>query len=155
MWIKPWKTAEGILIGGGLFAVGIALQICIGPIDWSRFASPVNWIMLLLLIGFLVLMFLLRKKVYAFEWMMHARAAVAAIAWALGITLVMGLLPQTKEGGVPWLSQMLSFWPFVIIWTWMMVISGLATINHLTQFKMAEIPFLLNHLGLNYQYGLQ
>lgn len=148
MWVKPWKTAEGFLIGGGLFAVGLALQLSMGPIDWSLFAAPVNWIMLVLLLAFLLLMFLLRKKVYAFEWMMHGQAAVAAIAWALGITLVMGLLPQTREGGVTWLSQMLTFWPFVMIWTWMMVISGLATINHLTRFKLKEIPFLLNHLGV-------
>ena len=104
MWVKPWKLAEGFLIGGGLFAVGLALQLTMGPIDWSLFAAPVNWIMLVLLLGFLVLMFLLRKKVYAFEWMMHGQAAVAAIAWALGITLVMGLLPQTRGGGVPWLQ---------------------------------------------------
>ena len=103
MWVKPWKLAVGFLIGGGLFAVGLVLQLTMGPIDWSLFAAPVNWIMLLLLLGFLVLMFLLRKKVYAFEWMMHGQAAVAAIAWALGITLVMGLLPQTRGGGVPWL----------------------------------------------------
>lgn len=148
MWTKPWKTTEGFLIGGGLFAVGLALQASIGPINWSLFASPVNWILLVLLLGLLVLIYLLRKKVYAFEWMMHGQAAVAAIAWALGITLVMGLLPQTREGGVPWLSQMLTFWPFVMIWTWMMVISGLATINHLLRFSLKEIPFLLNHLGV-------
>ena len=143
-----WKTAGGFLIGGGLFAVGLALQLVMGSIDWSRFPAPVNGIMLALLLGFLVLMFLLRRRVYAFEWMMHGQAAVASIAWALGITLVMGLLPQTREGGVPWLSQMLRFWPFVLIWSWMMVIIGLATIGHLLRFKLKEIPFLLNHLGV-------
>ena len=148
MWSKPWKTTEGFLIGGGLFAVGLALQLAMGPVDWSLFAAPVNWIMLVLLLFFLLLMYFLRKKVYAFEWMMHGQAAVGAIAWALGITLVMGLLPQTREGGVPWLSQMLTFWPFVLIWTWMMVISGLAAINHLLRFQLKEIPFLLNHLGV-------
>ena len=145
---RPWKAADGFLIGGGLFAVGLALQLTMGPVNWSMFASPVNWIMLVLLLGFLVLMFLLRKSVCAFAWMIHGQAAVASIAWALGITLVMGLLPQTREGGVPWLSQMLAFWPFVLIWTWMMVISGLASIDHLLRFKLKEIPFLLSHLGV-------
>ena len=148
MWSKPWKLGEGFLIGGGLLAVGLALQLTMGPIDWSLFASPANWIILILLLGFLTLMFLLRKKVYAFEWMMHGYAAVSSLAWALGITLMMGLIPQKRDGGLPWLSQMLSFWPFVMIWTWMMVISGLATINHLLRFKVKEIPFLLNHLGV-------
>ena len=50
MWTKPWKTAEGFLIGGGLFAVGLALQLCMGPVDWSLFAAPVNWIMLFLFV---------------------------------------------------------------------------------------------------------
>ena len=148
MWTRPWKTAEGFLIGGGLFAVGLALQLTLGPIDWSLFAAPVNWIVLIQMLAFLALMFILRRKVYAFEWMMHGQAAVSAMAWALGITILMGLLPQTRQGGIPWLSQMLSFWPFVLIWTWLMVISGLATINHLLSFKLKEIPFLLNHLGV-------
>ena len=139
---------RGILIGGGLFVLGLALQLTAGPVNWSFFAAPANWITLVLLMGFLVLMFLLRKKVYVFEWMMHGQAAVAAMAWALGITIVMGLLPQTREGGVPWLSQMLSFWPFVLVWTWLVVISGLASINHFLRFKLKEIPFLLNHLGV-------
>ena len=127
---------------------GLALQLTMGPMDWSRLSAPVNWIVLGLLLGVLFLMFLFRRKVYAFEWMMHRQAAVTSIAWALGITLVMGLLPQTREGGVPWLSQMLTFWPFVLVWTWMMVISGLAALNHLLHFRLSEIPFLLNHLGV-------
>ena len=56
---RPWKTAEGFLIGGGLFAVGLALQLSMGPVRWSLFAAPVNWIMLALLLGAFVLVFLL------------------------------------------------------------------------------------------------
>lgn len=148
MWTKPWKFTEGFLIGGGLFVVGLALQASIGPVNWSLFAAPVNYVLLVLMLGIIGLMYALRKKVYAFEWLMHGHAAVTSLAWALGMTLVMGLLPQTKDGGVPWLSRMLSFWPFVLIWTWMMLISGLATISHLARFRVKEIPFLLNHLGV-------
>ena len=75
MWTRPWKTAEGFLIGGGLFAVGLALQLTLGPIDWSLFAAPVNWIVLIQMLAFLALMFILRRKVHAFEWMMHGQAA--------------------------------------------------------------------------------
>ncbi|MBR5101113.1 MAG: hypothetical protein IKX34_07415 [Bacteroidales bacterium] len=56
---RPWKTAEGFLIGGGLFAVGLALQLSMGPVRWSLFAAPVIWIMLALLLGAFVLVFLL------------------------------------------------------------------------------------------------
>lgn len=61
-----------------------------------------------------------------------------------GGLILLGLLLQVTVGPVDW-----SFfaWPFAIIWTWMMIISALAALNHLLRWKVREIPFLLNHLG--------
>ena len=148
MWVKPWSMKEGFLIGGGLLFTGLLLQVALGPIDWSLFAWPANLVVLILLLALLGAMYALRLKVYAFEWMMHAGAAVPCLTYAAGLTMLMGLLPQVRMGGIPWLSQMLRFWPFVLIWTWMMVISALAALNHLFRWKLSEIPFLLNHLGV-------
>ena len=148
MWAKPWNMKEGFLIGGGLLLVGLLLQITLGPIDWSLLAWPVNLILLILLFAVVGVMYALRCKVYAFEWMMHSGAAVPCLVYAATLTILMGLLPQVRMGGVPWLSQMLSFWPFVLIWTWMMLISALAALNHLLRWKVREIPFILNHLGV-------
>ena len=148
MWAKPWRMKEGFLIGGGLLVVGLLLQLTIGPIDWDLFAAPVNYIVVALLLVFIGTMFLLRRKVYAFEWMMHFGAAIPCLCYAAGLTIVMGLTVQTQWGGILWLSQMLQFWPFVLIWTWMMVIAGLATLNHLLRWKWREIPFIVNHLGV-------
>ena len=148
MWTKPWNMKEGFLIGGGLLLVGLLLQVALGPIDWSLPAWPVNLILLILLLGVIGVMYAFRRKVYAFEWMMHSGAAVPCLVYAAALTILMGLLPQVRMGGVPWLSQMLSFWPFVLIWIWMMVISALAALNHLLRWKVREIPFILNHLGV-------
>ena len=148
MWAKPWRMKEGFLIGGGLLVVGLLLQLAIGPIDWDLFEAPVNYIVLVLLLVLIGTMFLLRRKVYLFEWMMHYAAAIPCLCYAAGLTIVMGLTVQTRWGGIPWLSQMLQFWPFVMIWTWMMVIAGLATLNHLLRWKWREIPFIVNHLGV-------
>lgn len=139
---------EGFLVGGGLLFVGLMLQLTIGPIDWSLFAAPVNYAVLALLLMLIIAMFLLRRKIYAFEWMMHYSAAVPCLCYAAGLTILMGVTVQTPHGGIPWLSQMLQFWPFVLIWTWMVLISGLATINHLLRWQWKEIPFIANHLGL-------
>ena len=139
---------EGFLIGGGLLFTGLLLQVALGPIDWNLFAWPANLVVLILLLALIGAMYALRRKVYAFEWMMHAGAAVPCLAYAAGLTMLMGLLPQVRMGGIPWLSQMLRFWPFVLIWTRMMVISALAALNHLLRWKLREIPFLLNHLGV-------
>jgi len=148
MWDKPWSMKEGFLIGGGLLVVGLLLQWVLGPIDWSLLAWPVNLVLLVLLAAVVGVLYALRRKVYAFEWMMHSSAAVPCLSYAAVLTILMGLLPQVRGTGVPWLSQMLRFWPFVLIWTWMMLISALAALNHLLRWKVKEIPFLLNHLGV-------
>ena len=120
MWKKPWSMKVGFLIGGGLICAGLLLQVLLGPVNWTRLAWPVNLIVLILLLAAVGILYALRKEVYAFEWMMHAGAAVPCLIYAASLTMLMGLLPQVREGGMPWLSQMLSFWPFVLIWSWMM-----------------------------------
>ncbi len=148
MWKKPWSFAEGFFIGGGLLLAGLILQDIVGPVNWDRLAFPANGVVLaffLLLIGTL---YALRKRVYAIEWMMHNRAAVPAIAWALGLTLLMGLTTQTERGGIPWISRMVTFWPFVLAYSWLLMILGLASLNHILHFRLRDIPFLLNHMGL-------
>ena len=79
MWKKPWSLKEGFLVGGGLLGVGLLLQVIIGPIDWDLFASPVNYVMLALLLALIGAMYLLRRKVYAFDWMMHFSAAIPCL----------------------------------------------------------------------------
>ena len=81
MWERPWGLKEGFLIGGGLLLVGLLLQLTIGPIDWNLFAAPVNYVMLVLLLALIGAMYLLRRKVYAFEWMMHFGAAITWLCY--------------------------------------------------------------------------
>ena len=139
---------EGFLAGGGLIVAGLVLQAAAGPAGLRCFAAPACIAALALLLVLIGAMYALRRKVPAFEWMMHHSAAVPCLCYAAGLTIVMGLTVQTREGGIPWLSQMLHFWPFLLIWTWLTVITGLATLNHLLRWKWREIPFILNHLGV-------
>lgn len=149
MWTKPWKLKEGFLIGGGLLILGILLQVVAGPFPWDRMVFPVNLITLAVFLGLIGMMYALRRKVFLFEWMMYVQAAVPAMSYALGLTIIMGLVAQHDDGGgIPWLSRMLDFWPFVMVYTWMMVILGLSVLGRLLRFSWKEIPFLLNHLGL-------
>ena len=148
MFSKPWKFKEGFLIGGFLILLGLILQAVAGPVDWDALAWPVNIILLAVLLLVIDVMFLLREKVYAFEWMMHAQAAVPAIACTLCLTLLMGLTVQTDEGGIPGLSQMVTFWPFTLTYTWMVLIAGLTTLNRISRWKWRDIPFVINHLGV-------
>ncbi len=146
---KPWTMKEGFIIGGGILLAGVLLQATVGPVPWEKLAFPVSLMLLVVFLAALALMYAFRRKVDFFDWAMHFDAAVPAICYSLALTIVLGLVAQQEEGGgIPWLSQMLDFWPFVLSYAWMMVILGLATIHRLVHFKLKEIPFLLNHLGL-------
>ena len=152
MWTKPYGMKEGFLIGGGLIFAGMMLELSVGPIDWDAYRWPVNGIVLA---GFLVLIaiiFLLRKRVYGFQFIGTYKAAIPALVYAVVLTIMMGLTRQTVNG--VWLNNMLSFWPFVLIYVYIAVILGLIILRRLRkmvngQWSMVnDIAFLLNHLGL-------
>lgn len=143
---------EGFLIGGGLIIVGLMLELTVGPVVWGAFAWPVNGIVLA---GFLVMtatLFLLRKKLYICQFIATYQAAIPTMVYAVLLTIIMGLTRQMVDGN--WLNNMLSFWPFVLIYTFIAVILGLIIIRRILSFRFSisnlkrDIPFLLNHLGL-------
>jgi len=147
-WNKPWTFKEGFLIGGGLIFAGLMLELSVGPVVWDAFAWPANGIVLAGFLVMLIAMVYLRKKVYAFQWMTTYQAAIPAMAYAVSLTIIMGLTRQQVNG--TWLNNMLSFWPFVLIYTYIDVILGLTILRrlmHLSSWKR-DVPFMLNHLGL-------
>lgn len=151
MWIRPWGFKEGCLIGAGLLVTGWLLQITIGEIDWSLFACPVNIIVLVLYIAGIVAMHCLRKRVYFFGWMSHYTSAVSSLLWVAGITVVMGLIRQIPSGhpaDMLGFSRMLSAWPFVLLYIWMVTVLGLTTLRAGFPFRWKKLAFLLNHAGL-------
>ena len=151
MWIRPWGFKEGCLIGAGLLVTGWLLQITIGEIDWSLFAYPVNIIVLVLYIAGIVAMHCLRKRVYFFGWMSHYTSAVSSLLWVAGITVVMGLIrqiPSDHPADMLGFSRMLSAWPFVLLYIWMVTVLGLTTFRAGFPFRWKKVAFLLNHAGL-------
>lgn len=140
MWIKPWTIKEGFLIGGGLFFAGLMLELCVGPVDWSAFRWPVNGFLFGGFLTLIVLFYLLRKKVYGFLFISTYKAAIPALVYAIALTIVMGLTRQTADG--TWLNNMLSFWPFVLIYVYMAVILGLVVLRRPKSWAT------LSHLGL-------
>lgn len=147
MWKKPWTLKEGFLIGAGLIVTGLLLELTVGAVEWDVFAWPTNIIVLAVFVLLIIAAYCCRSKVYAFRFLGTFQAAVPALAYAVALTIVMGLTRQTIDGRG--LNNMLSFWPFVLVYVYMAFILGLVTLRHLHHFHWRrDIPFLLNHLGL-------
>ena len=143
---------EGFLIGGGLIFAGLMLELSVGPVVWEAFAWPANGIVLAGFLAIIALIFLFRKKVYAFQFVGTYQAAIPAMVYAVGLTIVMGLTRQQVNG--TWLNNMLSFWPFVLVYVYIAVILGVVTLKRIISLTShhspltSNIAFLLNHLGL-------
>ena len=138
MWKRPWKIKEGFAAGAGILVLGGVIELFAGPVHWEpcRFRSTLSARRLSLHPDVL---FLLRKRVYPVEWMMHGGgAATASIACCAALTFIMGLT------GI----DLLESWPFILSYLWMTSIVGLASINRISHFRKKDIPFILNHLGL-------
>ena len=152
MQTKPYGMKEGFLIGGGLVLVGLMLQLSIGPVNWDVFRWPVNGIVLAVFLALVAIAFLLRKKVYGFQFIGTYKAAVPALVYAVVLTIIMGMTRQEVNG--TWLTNMLSFWPFVLIYVYMAVILGLVVLRQLKSWAAASFSLftfhfsLLSHLGL-------
>ena len=82
MWTKPWTFKEGFLIGGGLIFAGLALELSVGPVNWGSFAWPANGIVLVGFLAIIAILFLLRKRVYAFQFVSTYQAAIPALVYA-------------------------------------------------------------------------
>ena len=152
MWTKPYGMKEGFLIGGGLIIAGLMLELSSGPVDWDAFHWPINGIVLAGVLAFIAIIFLLRKRVYGLQFIGSYKAAIPALVYAVVLTIIMGLTRQEVNG--TWLNNMLSFWPFVLIYVYVAVILGQIILRRIINCQLSivnlkrDIPFLLNHLGL-------
>lgn len=150
MWNKPWTLREGFAIGAGLIIIGLLLQLSVGPVTWELFAWPVNILTVSCWILVAGCMALLYNKVYAFHFLSSYSAAIPALGYALLLTIIMGLTEQNSSG--TWFSNMLRFWPFVLIYTWIVVILSLVVIRRLVRLRQSrsfrDAAFMLNHVGL-------
>ena len=162
MWTKPYGMKEGFIIGGGLIFAGLMLQLSVGPVNWDAFHWPVNGFVMAGFLALIAIIYLLRKKVYGFQFIGTYKAAIPALVYAVVLTIIMGLTrqesltpgPSPKSEGSLWINHMLSFWPFVLIYVYMAVILGQIILRRILNFQFSifnlkrDIPFLLNHLGL-------
>lgn len=148
---KTWGITEGCIVCGGLIVVGMLLQMSIGPVRWDMMAFPVNVIVLVALLLALIMMHLLRHKVYIFRWMGTLQAGIPAMVACAMLTVLMGVTRQVPSEHMPTepigITSMLTFWPFVLSYLWLVLLVGMVCLTRLHP-SWRNIPFLLNHFGL-------
>ena len=152
MWGKNWTLKEGFAIGAGLIVAGLMLEMTVGPVDWNLFAYPANAIVLVVLLVGITGMHLLRRQVHAFRFMGTLQAAIPTMCYAVVLTIIMGLTRQTVNG--QWLNNMLTFSPFVLIYTLMAVELGLTILRQFKAWAAVHFSLRAFHFSLPFHLGL-
>ena len=155
---EHFNMKEGFAFGGGVLLAGLLLELVVGPVKWLLFAAPVNYVVLALLLAIIGVIYILGEKSTIFRFLRSYNAAVPTLVYAVLLTIIMGCTRQQKDGR--WIYDMLTFWPFVLIYLQMAVILGLVTINHSRKMVQAirekkglslftfHLSTTINHLGL-------
>ncbi|MDR0938299.1 MAG: cytochrome c biogenesis protein ResB [Mediterranea sp.] len=152
MWEKPWGYRESFIIGSGLFIAGEALQMSIGGVRWSLLAFPSNAAVAVVYIALLCLAHRLSGRAYILRWLSGTTAASASLVWTAALTVVMGLVRQRPAGSAAvdsfGFTRMVSAWPFVLLYLWMLTALGMTILRTLTAMNLRKLPFLVAHIGL-------
>lgn len=128
----------GFITIAALAAVGLALQLTIGPLDWAVLHWPKNAMALTAFITALAIVSIWRENCRAIRWMASLDAAVPSLLATGAVTIIYGITGNPST---------ISNWSFVLIYAFMTTSLGLTCIKRLN-FKLRNIPFLLNHIGL-------
>lgn len=67
------------MICGGLVFIGLILHLCTGGLDWGSFAWPLNVYLAIVYVAVLVILYLVRSKVYFVRWAMSYQAAIPSL----------------------------------------------------------------------------
>ena len=136
-------------------AIGFLLQILLGNVDFDLLRAPVN-----LFIGGVIILLLIAFAFFrdtpVYQWFSGIPFSVTLLTAILIFCLFMGLIPQapviTDTGKEIYtmlgLRQITSSWPFVLLYLVLLLSLGALIIRRLLSFKLKDIAFHFNHIGL-------
>jgi hypothetical protein len=150
-WQFPWGYRESFFIVTGLMLVGFMLEFASGGKVVQLPTFPMNIILLLVFVFYLVLTQALVKGP-VMTWLSSVPAAMATMTAFTFLILLMGFIPQGEPEGFSGkigLHHIHTSKPYIIIAVFMLTILGYTIIRRLRQkINLKNIAFFINHAGL-------
>lgn len=149
---KELSYLQSFLIVAGLIIIGFVLQLFIGGVNITAFRFPVNLIILLMIILFILVGYLKHKSKPLIIWLSSTKAAISAIVGFSFISILMGFITQEETTNKLvenlGLNNIAFSWAYIFSLLFLVVTLGFATVKRIFPFKKQNVWFLLNHLGL-------
>ncbi len=152
LWESPWGYVESFFIGIGLMLTGFFLEISSASNLSFTISYPYNIYFLIGYVVFLIVLYRFFETTQVVRWLTKVPASISSIVLVTVLVMIMGIIPQIPSENVIinnlGLNKITSNWAFLLILFQFLTCLGLITIKRIAQFKIGNIGFILNHLGL-------
>lgn len=152
LWDFPWGYVESFLIYSGLLITGFMMEIFFPLKTNTGIIFPYNLFILAGLFLLIIILQLFLKKQAFVKWLGSVHAAIISIVFITFMVMIMGIIPQIKTDSefiqLLGLNSITSHWAFLLILFVFLISLGLITFKRILNFKLNNIAFILNHLGL-------
>lgn len=148
----PWAYREGMIIASGLLLIGFAMQLALRGHEFQLPPWPGNLYMALSFAAILLLLHFFYRSSGIVNWFRSVPAAITSAALYCGLAILMGVIPQTQSSSeiinTLGLNRLTSSWTFALANLYFLTCLGLATLKRLIPFRMKNLGYTFNHLGL-------
>lgn len=152
LWDFPWGYVESFLIYTGLLITGFLMEMFFPLKTNTGIIFPYNLFILIGLIILIITLQLFFKKQLFVKWLGSVHAAIISIVFITFMVMIMGIVPQIKTDSefiqLLGLNSITSHWAFLLILFVFLISLGLITFKRILNFKLNNIGFIFNHLGL-------
>jgi hypothetical protein len=148
-----WGYPESFVAAIEIMMLGFVIEIFLKGRGVSSPQMPYNIYMVLALVIILIFIHVKYRSKPVIKWLSSVPCSVSAISVYALLVLLLGFIPQQGENQTRWLqlsglSHMKSSWPFFLIQFYLLLSLGLVVLRRGIPFKVKNLGFLLNHLGL-------
>lgn len=153
LWRFPWSYPESIIVVLGIIAIGIVVQVELGPCQLDLLAYPVNLLILFALIIFCIACAFIDQSAFV-KWFSSIAFSITLLCAILILGVAMGLTPQrtTSAPGnllaTMGLTHMTVSWPFVLVYITTLLSLGALITRRLKHWRPLTLSFHFNHIGL-------
>ncbi len=157
LWKSPWGYRESVLVCVAIVIAGYVMQLSRGCFDFNLLQWPVNGILGLVLVTFIIIQGCAFKRSKFVVWFSGISFSVCLLGSILLLTIIMGLTPQitgnSADQSPNWITdwgfnRMTASWPFIILYLTLLLSLGVLVVRKMVSFKLNKYAFYLNHLGL-------
>lgn len=151
LWQFPWALRESFIFAWGILIIGYMLQFLLGSLRSLSF--PGNLIILIASIAVICFLHLKEKNSDVVRWLRSGSLSIACISMLLLQALIMGIVPQNNSPypnphDIFGITDVMSSWPFVLSILFLLINLGFIILHRAFPFRVRNIGFLANHLGL-------